>query len=146
MDKAQVVERYTQLLGELNEDARNVILSAGSALVMFGIRQDTQDLDVDVSTGVFRFLSGKHLVITEEGISDLIKYAPDVDIHEFEPDTGIVCVDGVWTYSPSALLTQKRYLAKLPTRKEGKREADLKEISLLEELIRGQKHTARVMA
>lgn len=146
MDKAQVVERYRQLLSELKEEPRDVVLSAGSALVMLGIRETTQDLDVDVSTGVFKFLSRTNLVIVEEGISDLIKYGVDVDIHERDSSTGVVCVEGVWLYSPSSLLMQKRYLAKLPTRKEGKRETDLQEISLLEELIRGQKLTARVMA
>lgn len=146
MNKAEVVGRYKELLNDLGEDARNVVLSAGSALVMLGIRKDTMDLDVDIPTGLFNYLAKKHLVITEPGVSDLIKYAIDVDLHEFDADTGVVCVEGVWTYSPSALLIQKRYLSKLPTRKEHKRETDLDEISLLETLIRSQKLTSRVMA
>lgn len=146
MDKAQVVERYKQLLVELGEDARDVVLSAGAALVILGIRDFTTDLDVDVSPGTFKWLANSHLIITEEGVSDLIKYRLDVDIHEFDDTIGRVCVDGVWMYSPSELLKQKRHLARMPNRKEGKREADLREADLLEKLIKGQKLTARVMA
>lgn len=146
MNKARVVERYKQLLNELDEDARSVILSAGAALVVLGIRENTRGLDVAVQPGVFRYLSTARPVVKEVGTSDTVQFAEDVNVHEFDDTTGVVCVEGVWMYSPSELLKQLRYLAKLPNSKEGKRETDLQEISQLEQLIQGQRLTARVLA
>lgn len=155
MNKAEVVGRYKQLLDDLGEEPRNVILSAGSALVMLGLREETASLDVDVPTNVFKWALNKTLArLKAEGKEFQMRAttgAPRFKLNEFvclqelEESTGIVCVEGVWLYSPSALLVQKRYLSKMPNRKEIHREVDLREVTLLEQLIHGQKHTARVM-
>ncbi|MNM71163.1 hypothetical protein D3C81_828190 [compost metagenome] len=123
-----------------------MVLSAGAALVVLGIRANTRVLDADVQPGVFRYLSNVRPVVTGMGIPDYVQFAEDVEIHEFDDTTGVVCHEGVWMYSPSELLKQLRYLAKLPECKEGRRETDLQEISQLEQLIQGQRLTARVLA
>jgi hypothetical protein len=146
MDKAEVIGRYQKLLEELDEPAERVILCGGSALVVLGIRETTSDLDVDIDPKLFKFYATKFPVKKEPNVNDLIEFAPDVDIHEFDPDTGIVFVNGVWSYSPSAMLIQKRHLARMPNRKPGKREQDLIDIQQLELLVKGQRLTARVLA
>lgn len=146
MDKAEVVARYKQLLTELGEEGRNVVLNADAALVVLGIRKTTPDLEVGVPSGVFKWLSSNHLVIEEEDSSEVIKYRLDIEVHELSEYAGVVCVEGVWLYSPSELLKQKRHLMHLPSRKDGERKGDATAIGLLEELIKGQKLTARVLA
>lgn len=146
MKKADVIKRYQALLVELDEPARDVVLSAGGALVVLGLRESTADLDVDVQPNVFKWLARSHLTLSDPGVPDSIKYRLDVDVHALSETVGVVCVDGVWIYSPSELLKQKRYLASLPSRREGKRERDWFEVELLEQLIKEQTLTARVMA
>ncbi len=152
MDKQAVIERYKALLNELDEPARNVVLSAGSALVILGIRETTEDLDADVSEGVFKFYerSGNYpTTAIMEGDKESIKYVTfdkNVDLHVLDEDRGLACIDGVWVYSPSELLAQKRYLSNLQCRSEEKRKTDLSDIVALESLIKERNHTARVMA
>lgn len=146
MKRDQVIARYNALVQELKEDPHNVVLSAGAALVMMGVRDEAEDLDVDILGPVFRWVSGSKAVLLEEGFAERIEYAPGIDLHILDEDTGIVCVDGVWIYSPQSMLTQKRYLAKHPNRKEDKRVIDLMEIGVLEHMIKQSNFTARVVA
>lgn len=146
MDKSAVIARYRKLLEELDEPAERVILCGGSALVVLGVRETTSDLDVDIDPTLFKFYARTFPVKKEPNVNDLIAFKPDVDLHEFNPDTGIVFVNGVWTYSPHAMLVQKRYLAGMPNRKPGKREQDLEDIRQLELLVKGQRLTAKVLA
>lgn len=149
MDKEAVVERYIALLNELNEPARNLVLSAGSALVVLGVRETTADLDVDVPEGVFRVYerSGKFPVAAATvDLGKRLKFDADVDLHILDEDRGLACLNGVWIYSPTELLVQKRYLSKLEGRDEEKRAADLLDIAALETLIKGRNYAARVMA
>ena len=149
MDKAAVIERYRTLLNELDEPAHSVVLSAGSALVLLGVRETTSDLDADVPENLFRLYerSGKFTVReAAEGMTKSLKFDTDVDLNVLDTDRGVVCVNGVWVYSPGELLVQKRYLSKLPGRDEGKRAADLSDIASLETLTKGRSHTARALA
>lgn len=149
MDKEAVIERYITLLNELNEPARNLVLSAGSALVVLGVRETTADLDVDVPEGVFKVYerSGKFEVTAATlDISKRLKFDVDVDLHILDEDRGRACLNGVWIYSPNELLIQKRYLSNLEGRDAEKRAADLVDITALETLIKGRNYAARVMA
>jgi hypothetical protein len=149
MDKAAVIERYKALLNELNEPAHSVVLSSGSALVLLGVRMTTSDLDADIPEGVFKMYerSGKFPVLeAAEGDGKHVKFDGDVDLNILDTDRGVVCLGGVWSYSPSELLAQKRYLSKLPGRSEGKRAADLLDIASLETLIKERSLTARALA
>lgn len=150
MDKAAVIERYKALLNQLDEPALNVILTAGSALVMHGIRETTSDLDADVKENVFNLHKRSGKYETKDalpGIGELLVYDKDVELHVFEETRGLSYVDGVWCYSPHELLIQKRYLSTMPGRSENKRAADMLDIIGLEALIKQRsKHSARVMA
>jgi len=136
MNKEAVIREYKKLVDELGEQPHEVVLSAGAALVMMGVRDETQDLDVDVRTNIFKWLSNGREIVQEENCSPRIQYRKGVAIHEFSENTGVVCIAGVWMYSPGELLIQKRYLANMPNRRFGKREKDLFEITQLETLKR----------
>ncbi len=143
MDKQTRALEYTRLVTELGELPHQVVLSAGAALVMLGIREETQDLDVDVSESVFKWLALKHPIITEDNISPRIAYREHIDVHVFNENTGVVCVSGVWIYSPGEMLRQKLYLADIPNRTAGKRKKDLSEADQLRTLMRSTGLTAR---
>lgn len=146
MDKKAIVKAYTELLVELGEQAKDVVLSAGAALVMMGIRESTADLDVDVLPNVFKILGKKKGVELEDGSFTMIHYSDHVHIHELDTLTGRVCIEGVWCYSPGEMLTQKRYLVNHPKRNPNKLEQDRKDIEGLEALVKGPvKFTARVV-
>lgn len=149
MDKAAVIERYKTLLNELDEPAYSVVLSAGSALVLLGVRQSTTDLDVDIPEGTFKMFerSGKFPILPAAGGDGKhLKFDKDVDLNVLDTDRGVVCLGGVWSYSPSELLAQKRYLSKSPERSPEKRADDLQDISVLETLIKDRSLTARALA
>jgi len=136
MNKEAVIREYKKLVDELGEQPHEVVLSAGAALVMMGVRDQTEDLDVDVRSNIFKWLSNGRKVIEEEHVSPRIEYRSNIDIHELSENTGVVCIAGVWMYSPGELLIQKRYLANMPNRRFAKREKDLAEITQLETLKR----------
>jgi hypothetical protein len=147
MRKEEVIARYQELVKELVEPAHNVVLSAGSASVMMGLRDETDDLDADVLPGVFKWACAvkKATVIVEENVNDRIKYSDKVDLHILDEDRGRVCIEGVWVYSPQELLNQKRYLMRMPNRRAEKMLRDQLEVSQLEELIRKPKFTAKAV-
>jgi hypothetical protein len=144
MNRDQVISRYKALVTALGDPAHLVILSAGGALVMMDVREETVDLDVDVSPMTFKWVGMSKPVLLEENVSPRIEYDPFIDLHELSDTTGIVCVDNVWIYSPSEMLKQKRHLAAMPNRKPNKRERDLMEIVQLESLVRSPRLTARM--
>jgi hypothetical protein len=145
MRKEDVVAQYHQLVSALGESAHHVVLSAGAAAVMMGLRDETDDLDADVLPGVFKWVCTNKKVIVEENVNDRVKYSEHVDLHVLDEDRGIVCIEGVWVYSPRELLNQKRHLARMENRPYGKMVRDQIEITLLEELIKTPKFTARAV-
>lgn len=148
MNKQAVILQYHQLVNELGEEPHDVVLSAGSALVMMGVREETTDLDVDVNEGVFKMYLRKSGIALDAvpGLGECVAYSDTIDLHQRNEDVGVVCIEGVWVYSPSAMLMQKRFLVSHPKRKPEKIPQDLADIAKLEELVRSQKLTARVVA
>lgn len=144
MDKDQVIARYKALVENLGELPHHVVLSAGGALVMMGVRPTTNDLDVDVLPGVFKWAAQGRDLIHEENVSPRVVYDPFIDLHELSEDTGLACIEGVYCYSAREMLIQKKHLAAMPNRKPGKREQDLMEIVQLEALVRSPRLTAKM--
>lgn len=131
MKKDDVIAQYKTLVRELGENTHNVVLSAGAAAVMMGIREETVDLDVDVLPGVFKWAATTKHIEKKEGITDRVIYAERIGLHELDEDRGRVCIEGVWVYSPRELIIQKRQLSHNPNRCIGKLVQDQVEIALL---------------
>lgn len=145
MDKKAIVKAYAALVQELDEQPKDVVLSAGAALVMMGVRETTTDLDVDILPNVFKLISKTKGVQVEDESFTMIHYSDHVDLHELDLNTGRVCIEGVWCYSPGEMLTQKRYLVNHPKRDLSKIEQDRKDIEGLEQLIKSGVHfTSRI--
>lgn len=142
MRKDDVIVQYKALVHELGESAHNVVLSAGAAAVMMGIREETNDLDADVLPGVFKWAGSTKSVIQEEGFNDRVVFSDCVDLHELDEDRGRVCIEGVWVYSPRELILQKQAMVRNPKRAIGKLVQDQVEIALLEQMGQSTKFTA----
>lgn len=144
-DKAKLIERYKEVLVKLNEPGQDVLLSAGGALVMMGLRDQTDDLDLDVTVNMFKLLSRTFEIV--EGLPGvkIIKWADDVDLHELDPDLGRVCIEGVWCYSPRELINQKRHLSRAPGRYPHKVAQDLEDIRRLETIRTKHTFTSRIV-
>lgn len=145
MRKEDVIVQYHQLVSALGESPHHVVLSAGAAAVMMGLRDETDDLDADVLPGVFKWACTAKKLIVEDNVNDRIKYSEKVDLHILDEDRGVVCIEGVWVYSPRELLHQKKHLARMENRPYAKMIRDQIEITLLEELIKTPKFTARAV-
>jgi hypothetical protein len=145
MKKDDVIVQYKALVHELGESAHNVVLSAGAAAVMMGIRDEAGDLDVDVLPGVFKWAAGTKNVIKQEGLSDRVEYSEHIGLYMLDEDRGKVCIDGVWVYSPRELILQKRVLTRAPGRGMGKLVRDQIELGLLETMGHTTKFTARAV-
>jgi hypothetical protein len=145
MKKDDVIAQYKTLVHELGENAHDVVLSAGAAAVMMGIRDETSDLDVDVLPGVWKWAAINRTVLKNEGLADRVVYSDTVGLHELDEDRGRVCIEGVWVYSPRELIMQKRTLTRAPCRGIGKLVRDEVEVALLISMGHITKFTAKAV-
>lgn len=135
LDRNSVIRRYKQLCVELDLSPKQVVLGAGAALVMLGLRKYTNDLDVDVPREVFE--KHKSRKGSKPGIlNELVEWDGSVDIHPvIKCKNNVVEIEGVSIYHPSILLGQKEALISHPLRNVGKLPQDRKDINLLKECI-----------
>ena len=137
LDRAAVSRRYKQLCVELGLPYEKVVLSAGAALVLLGLRKYTSDLDVDVPVDFFE----KHKARkgAQQGLTgELIAWDGMVDLHMLP--TGIDKVHvmdylGIWIYHPEQLIKQKEIMANQPERPPLKAAQDRKDIQALKECL-----------
>lgn len=128
MNRKELMDKYFEFLeaeGLVNEE---VVVGFGGAMLMWGLREETGDLDLGVSEEVFeRIVSEKKLVVKElvGSVSKcLAKWDECVDIHPVS--VGGVVVDGVLVDSLEKILEGKLLL---------NREKDQKDIVRLKELL-----------
>jgi hypothetical protein len=145
MKKDDVITQYKTLVHELGESAHNVVLSAGAAAVMMGIRDETTNLDVDVLPGVFKWAAINKKIEKSGTLNDRVVYSENIGLHELDEDRGRVCIEGVWVYSPRELIIQKRQLGHDTYRCIGKRVRDEVEVALLISMGHVTKFTAKAV-
>jgi hypothetical protein len=112
MKRNELIEVYNDFLREWNLPANAVIVGAGGALTILGLREETNDLDVDVPVSIynrFRILGFPERHYTDPVAVDLIEVTDRVDLHIYH---GIETmeIDGVWIYTPREILKQKKRL------------------------------------
>lgn len=105
MDKKMLVSNYNAFLKREKLEPTEVIVGAGGALLMHGLRKETNDIDVGVTKKVFdtfnhlpSHLFGTTLVLE---CQDLL-----IDIHEHDDMSGVL-IDGVYVYTLERLLKFK---------------------------------------
>lgn len=134
LDRAAVIRNTKQLTLSLGLNPSEVVLGAGSALVLLGLRKHTSDLDVDVPPEFFekqkarkgakQGLAGEY--VEWDGITDIHPFLSGTKNRRFE-------MDGVYYYCPSVLYAQKLIMAAHPDRPQDKVFQDNKDIKALHE-------------
>lgn len=109
MNKAELINEYQRVCKVLAIPSQQIILGAGGALMMLGLREQTQDLDLSIPPEVFTALCAasperaieKSATLTVFAISSL------TDLHAQDTDWEIEQTEGVWHLTAEALLAQK---------------------------------------
>lgn len=108
---------------------QEAIVGAGGAMVMLGLRESTEDIDMDVPEMVFHRIVIKHGLETKKISTScsnmLAKYDSVIDLHKSSGVPTMV-VDGVRIWKPSFILQFKEKL---------NRDKDQKDISVLREYL-----------
>lgn len=146
MNRDEVIEKYKGMCQEFGTNDGEIWLGGGSAMIMYGLRDSTMDLDAGTHKPTFdriaRQIKAKVLVFNKSDgfLHDNTRLFPlpnyYADLH-LEPDTvmdDINEIDGVWCYTPEKLMWQKQLLAKVLNR-----EKDFRDIEKLQEYMRQRK-------
>lgn len=122
-------------LASLPFDKREYWVVAGGAMVLHGLRGETQDVDLGCTKALADALEGQGFPtkILADG-TRRIEFAKDVEIFEEWLYDRVVSVDGIPVISLEGLLEMKRSLG---------REKDLADIRAIEEHIRIQQEEKR---
>lgn len=128
LNKELICKKMSELTIQLKIPKRNMVLSAGAALVLLDIRESTLDLDISVNLRIFVALRGKYPEFPIGGGSTLLRIDDVSDFHIHNPNTSVFVKDGLTVYHPKELIAQKKYLLTLPNRSEEKLAQDRKDL------------------
>lgn len=136
MDATGFAKAYFNFCGDIGERPEHVVVSAGGALLMLGLRDDTDDLDLDVRHIVYAALASRlgHSKQRRSSHGTYMDYSDSISLHVMPSHIRPQCVNGVYLYSVNDLIIQKEKLARAPDRKPEKMAQDLKDIEALKQL------------
>ena len=124
MTRQEVINKYKDLITTYRIPNAKIWLGGGSAMIMHGLRETTQDLDAGVGGLWFDLLAKKADAeikvynITDGYLHDgtrmytLSEFCADVHLEQSVHRSNLVEIDGVWCYNLNTLLDQKGLLAK----------------------------------
>lgn len=120
MDKAELIRR----VNELDFDKNEYWLVTGSAMVLYGLRAETGDIDLGCSTKMANELESKgyQTIILSDGTRKIV-FGKDVEIFENWIFDTVSIIDGVPVISLNGLIEMKKSLG---------REKDKRDIELIE--------------
>lgn len=137
LTRVDVIRQYLQLSKALELKPSELVLNAGSAMVLLGLRKYTNDLDVSVPKEYFEKLKTRKA--PHNGLlGEYVMWDGLVDITETSTKVakdGVISIMGVYICHPFYLLEQKKLLVANPERKPEKLVQDNKDIKMLEELL-----------
>ena len=132
-NKQQVISQYILFCELSHLPPENVILSAGGALVLLGLREKTADLDLDVPISFYNKVKRDYGIgYLKEG--DCYRWDETVDIKP-SLDIPSFCSEGVYCYTISELIKQKEYLLTLDTRPSVKKIQDKIDLMKLKRIV-----------
>lgn len=126
MNKADILQK----LRELDWPADEYWLVAGGAMVMYGLRPETHDLDLGCTTARADALAAAGVPFEEmsDGSGRWFSVSGDMEVFENWLMDRVELVDGVPVVSPKGLREMKRTLG---------REKDLKDIARIDAFLQG---------
>ena len=123
MNRAQLLDR----LSNLPFDKKEYWLAAGGAMVLYGFKEDTRDIDLGCSTALadLLFQQGFQTTILSDG-SRKIVFAEDIEIFENWLQDKVILEKGFPVVSVDGLIRMKEALG---------REKDIRDIELIQDCI-----------
>lgn len=126
-------QKYSAFLKRFGLKPEQVIVGAGGACMVYGLRELINDIDVAVPPGIFTVLVrrfGEKTIDVYEttGMRKArIVTVGDIDVHVLEEDCQFTVIDNIGVYTLEQLLKQKKLM---------NREKDQKDIQAIEQLIK----------
>jgi hypothetical protein len=111
MNRIEMMKRYFAFLEAEAISACDVTIGAGGAMIMYGLREETQDIDIDIPDSVFDSIRKRGLPEKEirPGVY-LIRYDEVIDLHRKEAFDTTKMLDGVCVSTLESILALKRML------------------------------------
>ena len=123
MNKEEIIEK----LREFPYDTHEYWINAGSAMVMYGLRENTADIDLGCTSALADILEGEgYLRERGEGGRRQFTYSESIELSENWMYGGTERVDGYRVLTPEGLMVQKQLLG---------REKDKKDIEVIREYL-----------
>lgn len=113
MDRDTLIKRYLKFLKQYGLKSRDVVVGAGGALLLQGLRDQTGDIDVDVSSETFerlRAYAKGHHYFGEKDPVEVLEFPNDIDVHLWRGDEDTQHIRHVCCYSLKETLAQKQRL------------------------------------
>lgn len=121
MKKSDILRR----LQELDFDPTQYWLITGAAMVLYGIRAETGDIDMGCTTALADLLEARgYPTVKRADGNRRITIGDDVEIFENWLYDKVECYENIPLLSPQGLIEMKRFLG---------REKDLRDIALIED-------------
>lgn len=147
MNREEVIRVYNSLIETFQLKKEDIWLSAGSALVIHGIREFTSDLDLGCRTETLLKVSkqlGRELLPFPTSVIFCKEVSLQLPVPEYYTDfhsedeldkDKLVYIDGVGVYSLYDLLEQKQRMILLPKRSDEKLLQDVKDIRAINSMM-----------
>ncbi len=125
--KEQLIKSYFEGCKKINLPPERVVVGAGGVCVLLGIRESTNDIDVDVVKSDFNELLKvgykSHLISDDYVVLEVTEH---MDVHGVDEIADTVVIEGVTCYSAKSVLDFKLKL---------NREKDKADIEALKKLL-----------
>ena len=120
-------QELMQRLSELPFDTGEYWLITGGAMVLYGLREQTGDIDLGCTTRLFEALQAQgYSVNTMPDGTRRVAFAEDVELFENWLQGSVQMLDGVPVVALEGLIAMKRQIG---------REKDLRDIAMIEEYL-----------
>lgn len=112
LKKQDIIREYLKAVKELGIPAHDMLVGAGGACVLYGVREQTEDIDADVPDALFDKLlkTNKYRLSYFQMGSvsvEVLEYNSVIDLHRRSAATQASVVEGVHCYSVEQVLQQK---------------------------------------
>jgi len=128
MNKQVIIQRMKRVCQQLKCNPENLILGFGGAMVMYGLRETANDLDIQVSDAYFKYAKQFQVKTGQGTFGEMIRWDDGITLFKGIPDDGIPqeteVVDGIHCDSPRYLFHCYWKLFNHPNRPSDKRKKD----------------------
>lgn len=139
MNYQEMLVKLRSVAATINVAPEDLVIGAGAAMLLMGLRETCGDIDIDVEPAIFERLSQLYPIETKPGGIEVIRVDPFVEIHKRLKSRTVVPLTitdagvrfNVTRISTSELILQKKWLMNAPWRSEQKRKKDKEDLDVI---------------